>query len=285
MIDLKLPEYRIKEFKYQLKEGKIAIIKLFGGTLDDIEIVEEPIEKHDYNPFTTGEDIEKEKKEFDLNEIMLLKKPKQLHDYEPVSCLRNEKGMQETLEAARHKQWKEDVKSKPQKPSQTGNALFPTENTVDLQDKKFMSKPSCATTNEITTFLKNQKNADLNEDKKFREKHEKKLVVDLLKSKKLIDDYTTKMSDIEKERFLDRAKNNYFKLDPNDAFSKIKTLNDLNNLDANYSSLSSDEPKMKPIYDEAANAVGLKKVGTMKIDRKTDKIIEFTPNKNENELE
>ena len=45
MIDLKLPEYRIKEFKYQLKEGKTAIIKLFGGVLDDIEIIEEPINK------------------------------------------------------------------------------------------------------------------------------------------------------------------------------------------------------------------------------------------------
>ena len=55
------------------------------------------------------------------------------------------------------------------------------------------------------------------------------------------------MSDVEKERFLDRAKNNYFKLDPNDEFSRIKTLNDLNNLNANYSSLSSDEPEVRPM--------------------------------------
>lgn len=249
MIDLGLNQYKIKEIKYEVKEGKTVIFKLRNFNLEDIEIIENEIN----NKEATVEEEKEESKEFNLSDIMQSTRPKQLHDYEPVSCLRNEKGMQETLEAARHKQWKEGVKSKPQKPSQTGNALFPTENTVDLQDKKFMSKPSCATTNEITTFLKNQKNADLNEDKKFREKHEKKLVVDLLKSKKLIDDYTTKMSDIEKERFLDRAKNNYFKLDPNDEFSRIKTLNDLNNLNANYSSLSSDEAKMKPISGAKTN--------------------------------
>jgi hypothetical protein len=241
MIDLGLNQNKIKEIKYEIKEGKTVIFKLNNSNLEDVEIIEQKKEE------TPVKEEKEETKEFGLNEIMQLTKPKQLHDYEPISCLKNEKGMQETLEASRHKQWKEDVKSKPQKPSQTGNALFPTENTVDLQDKNFMSKPSCATTNEITTFLKNQKNADLNEDKKFRDKHEKKLVADLLKSKKLIDDYTTKMSAVEKERFLDRAKNNYFKLDPNDEFSRIKTLNDLNNLNANYSSLSSDEPEVRPM--------------------------------------
>jgi len=59
MIDLKLPEYRIKEFKYQLKEGKTAIIKLFGGTLDDIEIIEEQIEEPDYHPFSEADDYKK----------------------------------------------------------------------------------------------------------------------------------------------------------------------------------------------------------------------------------
>ena len=221
MIDLGLNQYKIKEIKYEVKEGKTVVFKLRNFNLEDIEIIENEI---------NNEEGKEESKEFNLNEIMQSTKPKQLHDYEPVSCLRNENGMQETLEASRHKQWKEDIKNSPKKPSQTGNALFPNENTVGSHDLKYISKPSCATTNEITTFLKNQKNADLNEDKKFREKHEKKLVVDLLKSKKLIDDYTTKMSDIEKERFLDRAKNNYFKLDPNDEFSRIKTLNDLNNL-------------------------------------------------------
>jgi hypothetical protein len=61
------------------------------------------------------------------------------------------------------------------------------------------------------------------------------------------------MTEIERERFLDRAKNNYFKLDPNDAFSKIKSLSDLNNLNANYSSLTSDEAKMKPISGTKTN--------------------------------
>ena len=244
MIDLGLNQYKIKEIKYEVKEGKTVVFKLRNFNLEDIEIIENEI---------NNEEGKEESKEFNLNEIMQSTKPKQLHDYEPVSCLRNENGMQETLEASRHKQWKEDIKNSPKKPSQTGNALFPNENTVGSHDLKYISKPSCATTNEITTFLKNQKNADLNEDKKFREKHEKKLVVDLLKSKKLIDDYTTKMSDIEKERFLDRAKNNYFKLDPNDEFSRIKTLNDLNNLNANYSSLSSDEAKMKPISGAKTN--------------------------------
>ena len=241
MIDLGLNQNKIKEIKYEIKEGKTVIFKLDNSNLEDVEIIEEEIKTKD-ETIEEENPIEEESKDFNLNEIMRTTKPKQLHDYKPVSCLRNEKGMQETLEAARHKQWKEDVKTKPQKPSQTGNALFPTENIVDLKDKKFMSKPSCATANEITTFLKNQKNADLKEDIKYKDKIEKKLAKDLINSKKIIDDYTAKMSAVEKERFSNRIQDKYFKLDPNDEFSKIKSLNDLN-----YSSLSSDEPEVRPM--------------------------------------
>jgi hypothetical protein len=57
------------------------------------------------------------------------------------------------------------------------------------------------------------------------------------------------MTEIERERFLDRAKNNYFKLDPNDVFSKIKSLSDL----TNYSSPASDEDKMKSVSGTKTN--------------------------------
>ena len=281
MIDLGLDQSKIREIKYEVEEGKIIVFKLNNSVLEDVEIIEEEINEETTQEEQVEEQKEEKKKEFNLNEIMLTTKSKQLNDYEPVSCLKNEKGMQETLEASRHKQWKEDVRNNPSKLSKTGNALFPDDDTVATKNMKYTYKDFCASTNEIAKFLKQQKHNDLNEDIRFRDKHEKKLVKDLVNAKRLIDDYTTKMSAVEKERFTERVRDKYFKLDPNDEFSRIKTLNDLNNLNANYSSLSSDKPEMKPISDEAASAVGLKKIGTMKIDTKTDKIIEFKPNKDE----
>lgn len=248
MIDLGLNQYRITEIKYEVKEGKTVIFKLYNFNLEDVEIVDENKKEEVVNK----KNVTDEKKEFNLNEIMQTTKPKQLHDYEPISSLKNEKGMQETLEAARHKQWKEDVRNKPSKCTPTGNALFPTENTVAMRDLNFTTenkvcKTSNATPGEIKRFSNEQKTNDIKNDIKFRDKHEKKLVGDLLRSKKLIDDYTTKMSAVEKERFTDRVRDKYFKLDPNDEFSRIKTLNDLNNLNANYSSLSSDESEIRPM--------------------------------------
>ncbi len=248
MIDLGLNQYKITEIKYELKEGKTVIFKLRDFNLEDVEIVDENKKEEVDNK----KNVTDEKKEFNLNEIMQTTKPKQLHDYEPISSLKNEKGMQETLEAARHKQWKEDVRNKPSKCTPTGNTLFPTENLIAIQDEKFTNeskvyKSSLASPDEIKKFNNVQKTNDVKSDVRFRNNHEKKLADDLIRSKKLIDEYTTKMSAVEKERFTDRVRDKYFKLDPNDEFSRIKTLNDLNNLNANYSSLSSDEPEIRPI--------------------------------------
>ena len=252
MIDLGLNQYKITEIKYELKEGKTVIFKLNNFNLEDVEIINENTIEDKKELIVNEEKVVDEKKDFNLNEIMESTRPKQLHDYEPVSCLKNEKGMQETLEASRHKQWKEDVKNNPKKCTPTGNALFPTENTVAMRDWNFTTenkvcKTSNATPGEIKRFSNEQKTNDIKNDIKFRDKHEKKLVGDLLRSKKLIDDYTTKMSAVEKERFTDRVRDKYFKLGPNDEFSRIKTLNDLNNLNANYSSLSSDKPEARPM--------------------------------------
>lgn len=260
MIDLGLNQYKIKEIKYELKEGKTVIFKLNNFNLEDVTIETndkkiEQSEEPDYHPSSETEDYKSDGKkqddEFSLDNLNKYGPAKHLDDYKPVSIFRGENGMQETLEASRHKNWRESFKENPpQKPTPTGNALIPVDYSNTSEKKKY---PLCATNKEIMDFYKVQKVKDLKQDKKFRDRYEKKLANDLVKSKKLIDDYTTKMTEIEKERFLDRAKNNYFKLDPNDTFSSIKSLSDLNNLNANYSSLTSDEAKMKPISDAKTN--------------------------------
>jgi len=241
MIDLGLNQYKIKEIKYEVKEGKTVIFKFRNFNLEDVDIVLDDAEVVE----ETKEENTKIEEECEKYE-----KPKELHDYKPFSCLKTEKGMQETLDASRKREWKEDVITKPFNPTETGNVLIPVDSLNVSENKKY---PLCATKKEVMDFYKVQKVKDLKQDKEFRNRYEKKLVNDLVKSKKLIDDYTTKMTEIERERFLDRAKNNYFKLDPNDTFSSIKSLSDLNNLNANYSSLTSNEAKMKPISDTKAN--------------------------------
>ena len=239
MIDLGLNQYKIKEIKYEVKEGKTVVFKLNNFNLEDvtIETNDKKIEQsEDYKS-----DDKKQDDEFSLDNLDNYGPAKHLDDYKPATIFKEEKGMQETLEASRYKNWKESFKENPPKNVDCLNTS---------EDKKY---PLCATKKEIMDFYKVQKVKDLKQDKKFRDRYEKKLANDLVKSKKLIDDYTTKMTEIEKERFLDRAKNNYFKLDPNDTFSSIKSLSDLNNLKANYSSLTSDEAKMKPISDAKTN--------------------------------
>lgn len=77
MIDLKIAENKVKEFKYHLRPGKTAIIKLFGGILDDIDIVEEPIEEPDYHPFSSADDYKKPVGEMKVEELTKAVKNKQ----------------------------------------------------------------------------------------------------------------------------------------------------------------------------------------------------------------
>lgn len=282
MIDLGLDQSKIREIKYEVEEGKIIVFKLNNSVLEDVEIIEEEINEETTQEEQVEEQKEEEKKEFNLNEIMLTTKPKQLNDYEPFSCLKNEKGMQETLEASRHKQWKEDVRNSPSKLSKTGNALFPDDGTVATKDMKYTYKDFCASTNEIAKFLKQQKHNDLNEDIRFRDKHEKKLVKDLVNAKKLIDNYTTKMSAVEKERFADRVRDKYFKLDPNDEYSKIKSLGSIDTSKTEFVDFLRDKCCQPTISKEFLEENGMKHVGTMKVEKESGKIIEFKPNK-ENE--
>jgi hypothetical protein len=239
MIDLGLNQYKIKEIKYEVKEGKTVIFKLNNFNLEDVTI--ETNGKKIEQSEDCKSDGKKQYDEFSLDDLNKYGPAKHLDDYKPETIFKGEKGMQETLEASRHKNWRENFKENPPKNVDCLNTS---------EDKKY---PLCATKEELMDFYKVQKVKNLKQDKEFRDKYEKKLANDLVKSKKLIDDYTTKMTKVEKERFLDRAKNNYFKLDPNDTFSNIKSLSDLNSLNANYSSLTSDEAEMKPISDTKTN--------------------------------
>ena len=216
MIDLGLNQYKIKEIKYEVKEGKTVIFKLRNFNLEDVEI-EENIIKED-------ETIEEK-----IEECEKCEKPKELHDYEPFSCLKAEKGMQETLDASRKGEWKEDVITKPSKPTETGNALIPVDNTLKKSLKVNESiKPLCATAREISKFIANQKEGESKTEEWYTYKQDKKVSKALIKAKKIIDDYIRETNQLERDEFEKRLKKNvYIDEDPNDVFSNIKSLNEL----------------------------------------------------------
>lgn len=253
MIDLGLNQNKIKEIKYEVKEGKTVIFKLNNLVLEDVEIVKKsPYD--DYSSMTddekqeyieklrrtatakTAESVEDEnvvdttnsdKKEIDLKKLMSETKAKELHDYEPISCLKGENGMEETLEASRKKEWKINYKPKLPSDEEIDNILKNNSkaHTDFLSDHNNTLK---ASNNEIREFKTNQKKYDTTIDVEYRDKIEKKLAKDLIQSKMLIDDYVYKMSKTEKEAFSKRIKEKYFTdSDKYDEFSKILSLNRL----------------------------------------------------------
>ena len=249
MIDLGLNQYKIKEIKYEVKENKIVTFKLHNFNLEDVTIEEiakeeTPIEDPDYQPFSSTEDYKKSVGQMDAKELgkhilnylkeehakkgehPFSRKIKELHDYKPFSCLKNEKGMQEALEASRKKEWVEDMKKNPSTPTETGNSLVPG---PGLNFNELNNEKVCASKSEIIKFNESQVKEDKNNEKRYQNKTDKKIATDLVRAKKIIDEYVTQTSDIEKKRFEDRVKDKYFKLDPDDDFSKIKSLGDLNN--------------------------------------------------------
>ena len=261
MIDLGLNQYKIKEIKYELKEGKTVIFKLNYCNLEDVEIVEEEKKCCDkcctcdttktvYDGIeeskiyadakNVAKDIVTERQEnkakgteedkFETFSLECLDKygpKKHIDDYEPISCLRNEKGMQETLESSRRKRWKDDVMKNPSKGTPTGNALIKIDDTINEPLKPNESKkPKNATIGEIRAFNVKQKLSDSKVDTEYRDKIEKKLAKDLINSKMLIDEYLVKMPQAEKEAFTDRVKTKYFTDgDKYDEFSKLLSLN------------------------------------------------------------
>lgn len=118
------------------------------------------------------------------------KKPKELHDYEPFSCLITEAGMQETLNASIKKEWKEKVRN-------------------DLNES---IKPAKAIKQVSKTTIED-------EDEIARKK--------LDNARKLISLYVKEHGKAEKERFEDREKSLPIITDPDDEFSKIKTITQL----------------------------------------------------------
>ena len=189
MIDLGLNQNKIKEIKYELKEGKTVIFKLDNFNLEDVEIVEK--EKTCYDTpksicdgimenkkYEVAKEIVKEcqenkekaaeeKKEdkfgtFSLECLDKYGPKKHIDDYEPISCLINEKGMQETLESSRRKKWKEEVIKNPSKGTPTGNAIIKIDNNSDapLLKPNETKKAQSATIGEIRAFNINQKLSD-----------------------------------------------------------------------------------------------------------------------------
>ena len=83
------------------------------------------------------------------------------------------------------------------------------------------------------------------------------------RAKRLIDDVIEEDTKVLKERQKDRDQDIYHRLEPNDKFSEIKKVSEA--YDAADEDFINEELKK------------IKKVGTMKVDRKTDKIVSFEP--------
>lgn len=276
MIDLGLNQHKIKEIKYEVKEGKTVIFKFNNFNLEDVEIVEKERVRYDTTKsicdgiiedkkYEIAKDIvkehqeNKEKTEEDKSEKFSLEcldkygPKKHIDDYEPISCLRSEKGMQETLESSRRKKWKEDVINNPSKGTPTGNALIKTDNNSDAPLKPNETKKAqSATIGEIKEFKIKQKLYDSKVDTEYRDKIEKKLAKDLINSKTLIDDYLSKMSKSEKDAFANRIKEKYFSEEDNyDEFSKILSLNGcLNSPDLNEDEKKTLDASRKKEWEE-----------------------------------
>ena len=154
MIDLGLNQYKVKEIKYEVKEGKTVIFKLNNFNLEDVEIEEEIKEEKEEEPKFSVKDLDK------------YGPAKHLDDYKPISCFKDDKGMQKTLESSRKKEWKEDVITKPSKPTPTGNALIKEdcselkESITGYKNKKNYTQSNLAEPEEIKVFNINQKISD-----------------------------------------------------------------------------------------------------------------------------
>lgn len=75
MIDLGLNQYKVKEIRYEVKEGKTVIFKLNNFNLEDVEIEETPINEEkaetseEFEKRKTREMIDASKKLFDFTKV------------------------------------------------------------------------------------------------------------------------------------------------------------------------------------------------------------------------
>jgi len=150
MIDLGLNQNKIKEIKYEIKEGKSVIFKLNDFELEDVEIINEEAK----------EETKESRSEFEK------RKTREMIDVAKTSLNFSALG-KEKKEAARD----------------------------SIKDVLKVAKP-----------IKNEY---------------------LEKSKKMIFEDAENDSKIIKERIEDRSQDKYYKLDPNDEYSSIKSLNDV----------------------------------------------------------
>ena len=98
-------------------------------------------------------------------------------------------------------------------------------------------------------------------------------------SGEIIKKMAEKDSEIDKKRNDDRANGIYFSDDPNDVYSKIKSFGDIDTEKTKFIEFLKDKPYETEIPEEylKEEAKKFKKVGTIKVDRETDEIIEFKP--------
>ncbi len=155
-MDLGLNQCKIKEIKYEVKNGKIAIFKFENCNIADIDIVEN-------NAFI--DNIKDEARN----------KPKELHDYKPISCFGNDKVMEKILDTSREKKWKN----------------FNIEKPVNIESEKVDDETSPndsskATAKEISEFAQKIKDKEFENELKAKYKYKKEMNEKLDEAKKLI---------------------------------------------------------------------------------------------------
>jgi hypothetical protein len=211
MIDLGLNQYKVKEIRYEVKEGKTVIFKLHNFNLEDVEIEETPINEEKTE---TAEEFEK-------------RKTREMID--------------------------------------TSKNLFNFTKEKREQKQEFKE--------ELRDFL--SQDYDINKRETISQR-----------AKRLIDDVIEEDSKILKERLKDRGQEIYHTSEPNDSASKIKKVSDI--YDSKLEPVTENDKKYdsEKVSDEAfweKEFEKLKKVGTMKVDRKTDEIVSFEPTEEKEE--
>jgi hypothetical protein len=219
MIDLGLNQYKVKEIRYEVKEGKTVIFKLNNFNLEDVEIEETQINE---DKTETSEEFEKRKTR------EMIDASKRLFDFTKVKK-QSKKDFEEGL--------KELLKAEHPQTYSSGAPICERETIAQ-------------------------------------------------RVKKLINDVIEEDSKYLKERIKDRDKDIYHKHEPNDKLSEIKKVSDV--YDSNVEFVTENDKKYdsEKVLDEAfwkKEFEKFKKNGTMKVDRKTDKIISFEPKEYEEE--
>ncbi len=257
MIDLGLNQYKIKEIKYEVKEGKTVIFKFNNFNLEDVEIIEKERVCCDKSCacHTT-------KTVYDGNVAdKICATDKQIIDEHVETDNKKIKSRFDDLALDKSKELINKIKDVPYKVMEKvgtlytfddGAAQYETEEdpyvTNDERETKKQKKTLDAS--KKGEWKEDIKNHDINPDNykmvSLDEKYKDATKEEKMKaSGEIIKKMAEKDSETDKKRNADRVKDIYFSDDPNDEYSKIKSFKDIDTKKIEFVEFLKDKPFLK----------------------------------------